>query len=246
MIDQNLVARPFIDANGNEEWFTPRDLIYGRTPTQPIDVDVDDPDSAEESTAPITSEAMKAVFRATEARYGPKCFPSKTGMRRGDPNPNHPDNWPSSTSEDASDPPLPSRRHKNGERGRSMRRNIDAESVDENVDDIIREQLSEDARQSSSSVAEVPRPKASSPLSDSDYSARRSRSDALFEGYRRVKRTRTTLHSRDAEQAAISSFGSPPIRWLNLHPAGPGLLSPRLLQLNMTRRWENFDVKFER
>ena len=131
--DHNLIARPFVDANGNEEWLTPRDLIYGRTSTQPIDVDVEELDSAEESTAPM-----------------------------------------SPTSEDVSDPPLPSRWRKNGERGRRTRRNIDTESVDENLDDIIREQLSEDARQSSSSVAEVPRPRAPSPLSDHDYSARRS------------------------------------------------------------------------
>ncbi len=56
LIDQNLVARPFIDANGNEEWFTPRDLVYGRTPTQPIDVDADDPDSAQESTESMAAD----------------------------------------------------------------------------------------------------------------------------------------------------------------------------------------------
>ena len=165
LLDSNLVSRSFINADGNEEWFTPRDLIHGRTPALPIDVDGDEHDSAEESTESMAAEAMA-----------------------------------SPSSEDVSDPlPLP-RRRKNGERGRSLQRNTDVDSAGGNLDELIREQLREDARRSSSSAAEVPHPRASPSLSDSDYSARRTRSEALFEGYRRVKRTRTALHSRDAEQ----------------------------------------------
>jgi hypothetical protein len=44
-------------------------------------------------TAIVTVEEW-AEGLATEARYGPRFFESATGMRRGNPNPNHPDNWP--------------------------------------------------------------------------------------------------------------------------------------------------------
>ncbi len=90
----------------------------GGGPSSPIDVDdpdsaadppqieVEDLDSEEESTAPMTEAEMEAVFRATEAKYGPKFFESETGMRRGNPNPNHPDNRSSPPADDSSVRPL--------------------------------------------------------------------------------------------------------------------------------------------
>jgi hypothetical protein len=150
--------------------------------------------SVEEMLAAGAAEEL-----ATEARYGPRFFESATGMRRGDPNPNHPDNWPLDSG------------RKTGERRKGRKGKTPRERPEYNLDDLLRYQLAEDALQaaSSSSVAVPPRSRAAEQLSDREYSARRSRQEELFEGYRRIKRARTVHRSRDPEQEAISA---PPAR----------------------------------
>jgi hypothetical protein len=55
--------------------------------------------------SPRTAAMVERIFKKgqkTEAKYGPQFFPSKTGMRKGDPNPNHPSNRSSSSEEESS------------------------------------------------------------------------------------------------------------------------------------------------
>jgi hypothetical protein len=151
--------------------------------TQSSPVILDDPGSDEASTSEdSTSEkVLQAKREATEIQYEPRFFLSKTGMRRGNPNPNHPYNQTPPRAEGSSDDSSRSNASKTGQR------------EEYNLDDLLRDQLAEDALRSSSSrvrssssgvrPAEV--------LSDREHSARRTRQDALFEGYRRIKRLRS-------------------------------------------------------
>jgi hypothetical protein len=77
---------------------------------------------------------------------------------------------------------------------------------DDNLDEMIRAQLAEDALRSSSSSAIDPpsRVRKAEALSDREYSARKARQEGLFEGYRRIKRIRS-CRSRDPVQEAISA-----------------------------------------
>ena len=55
--------------------------------------------------SPRTAAMVERIFKRgqkTEAKYGPQFFPSKTGMRKGDPNPNHPSNRSSSSEDESS------------------------------------------------------------------------------------------------------------------------------------------------
>jgi hypothetical protein len=160
---------------------------------------LDDPGSNEESTneesiAEVISRAEREG-EEIERLFGPRIFPSATGMRRGNPNPNHPDNQDSSPSEDSSGGSSRSNGTKNGER-----------EGDYNLDDMIRDQLAEDALRSSSSSAVAPpsRVRKAEVLSDREHLSRRTRQEGLFEGYRRIKRIRS-CRSRDPIQEAIST-----------------------------------------
>jgi hypothetical protein len=80
-------------------------------------------------------------------------------------------------------------------------------------DDIIRAQLAQDALFSSSTTTDAPSSIGPSPLSDQEFNARKSRREALFEGYRRVKRSRLTTGSRsprNPELEALSTLMAPP------------------------------------
>jgi hypothetical protein len=58
-------------------------------------------------------------------------------------------------------------------------------------------------------VETPPFPRNTEVLSDREFAARTSRQEALFEGYRRVKRSRTGSRSRNPEQEAISALSHP-------------------------------------
>ena len=70
------------------------------------------------------------------------------------------------------------------------------ENGDNDLDAIIRAQLAHDALQSSSSVEGPSSARLLTPLSDREFGACKSRRDKLFEGYRRVKRSRVRTGSR--------------------------------------------------
>ncbi len=92
------------------------------------------------------------------------------------------------------------------EREQVARRRNSGEREEPSLDELLRNQLAADALQSSSSVETPPLPRNPEVLSDREFAARRSRQDALFEGYRRVKRSRIGSRSRDPEQEAISAL----------------------------------------